>query len=126
MKILKIISIILLIVLGAVTLFMGSSVLFDWFGIRAKEGNYVEFVVWANWLCSFLYLASAYKLLKSQNGATRLLIGAVIILLIALIGFAIHIKSGGLYETKTVYAMIFRTVITLILARISFSIEKNY
>lgn len=117
MKILKSISIVFLILFGLITVFMASSVLFDWFGIRAKEGNYVPFVVWANWLCGFLYLAAVYKIIKNQKGADQLLMGAFLILLVSLIGLGIHIKSGGLYETKTVYALTFRTMVSLFFAR---------
>jgi predicted RND superfamily exporter protein len=53
---------------GLLTLFLSSSVIFDLFGIRAKEGNYVLFVVWANFISSILYLFAAYGLLKSKNG----------------------------------------------------------
>ncbi|HUZ58336.1 MAG TPA: hypothetical protein VMU83_06105 [Hanamia sp.] len=45
---------------GLVTLFMSTSVIFGFFQIREKEGNYVLFVVVANFICAFLYLAAAY------------------------------------------------------------------
>ena len=41
---------------GLLTLFLSSSVIFDFFGVRAKEGNYVLFVVWSNFISSILYL----------------------------------------------------------------------
>jgi hypothetical protein len=44
---------------GLLTLFLSSSVIFDLFGIRAKEGNYVLFVVWSNFISSILYLFAA-------------------------------------------------------------------
>ena len=43
---------------GLLTLFLSTSVIFDLFGIRAKEGNYVLFVVWANFISSVLYLVA--------------------------------------------------------------------
>ncbi len=45
---------------GVVTLFMSTSVIFGLFKIREKEGNYVLFVVVANFICAFLYVAAAY------------------------------------------------------------------
>jgi hypothetical protein len=36
-----------------ITLFMSTSVIFDLFGIRAKEGNYVLFVVISNFIAGF-------------------------------------------------------------------------
>ena len=45
---------------GLLTIFLSTSVIFDLFDVRAKEGNYVLFVVWSNFISSFLYLISVY------------------------------------------------------------------
>ena len=105
---------------GLLTLFLSSSVIFDWFGIRAKEGNYVLFVVWANFINSLLYLISAYGFLKIKNWTFKPLLVAMVILVVALIGLFIHIYSGGIYETKTIGAMIFRISVTLVFAAIAY------
>jgi len=104
----------ILFLFGVLTLFLSSSVIFDWFGIRAKEGNYVLFVVWANFISSVLYLVSAYGFVQLKKWTTKLLCASVIILTVAFLGLLLHIKGGGIYETKTVGAMVFRTVITII------------
>lgn len=52
---------------GLLTLFLSTSVIFDLFGIREKEGNYVLFIVWANFISSIIYLISVYGLLKSRT-----------------------------------------------------------
>jgi hypothetical protein len=98
------------------TLFLSSSVIFDLFGIRAREGNYVPFVVWANFLCSLAYLAAAYGLFRHARYPYRLLLAAVGLLAAAFIGLMLHINAGGLYETKTVFALLFRTTLTLAFA----------
>ncbi len=125
----KIIPYLLLIILsgfGLLTLFLSTSVIFDLFGIRAKEGNYVHFVVWANFICSFLYLFAAYGFIKNKRWSATLLGIATLILLAAFIGLKIHINSGGIYEAKTVAAMIFRISVTFVLAIIAFlTITKN-
>ncbi len=108
---------------GLLTLFLSSSIIFDWFGIRAKKGNYVLFVVWANFICSLLYLLSAYGFLKLKKWTLKLLIASVLILILALIGLFIHIKSGGLYETKTIGALFFRITVTLVF--VLFAYRKN-
>lgn len=97
---------------GLLTLFLSTSVIFDLFGIRAKEGNYVLFVVWANFISSFLYLISVYGLLTSKNWTYKTLGLSILILTVAFIGFLFYIQSGGIYETKTVGAMIFRIAMT--------------
>ena len=121
----KIILLIFLLLFGGVTLFMSSSVLFDWFGIRAKEGNFVPLVVWANLVCGTLYLIAAYGILQNQFWAKFPLLIALIILILAYIGLFIHINSGELYETKTVAAMAFRIGVTAIFLFITTKIFKK-
>ena len=112
---------------GLLTLFLSTSVIFDLFGIRAKEGNYVLFVVWANFVSSLLYLFAAYGFVKSKKWTTKLLSVSASILTLAFIGLIFHIYSGGIYETKTIGAMIFRITMTLVfttIAYFSFSRKK--
>lgn len=108
------------------TLFMSGSVIFDLFGIRAKEGNYVLFVVVLNFICGFLYLVAAYGLFTQKRWTTRLLIAAVGILVVSFLGLLWHINSGGIFEMGTVKAMLFRISITLLFSGISwYYISKN-
>ena len=121
----KTILLIILILFGTVTVFMSSSVLFDWFGIRAKEGNYVPGIVWANFVCGILYLVAAYGIIRQQIWARFPLTIALIILILAYIGLFIHINNGGLYETKTIGAMAFRIGVTAIFLFITSKILKK-
>ena len=117
---------VILALFGLATLFMSTSVIFDLFGIREKEGNYVLFVVVANFICAILYLAAAYGFFSRQKWTTMLLYVSVAILIIAFIGLGIHIYSGGIYENKTIAAMTFRTLLTIGFAVVSFNyISKN-
>ncbi len=102
------------------TLFLSTSVIFDLFGIRAKEGNYVLFVVWSNFISSILYLFAAYGFVKSKKSTALLLGTSTLILIAAFIGLKIHINSGGIYETKTIGAMIFRISVTLVFTIIAY------
>ena len=111
---------IVLAVFGLVTLFLSSSVIFDLFGVRAKEGNYVLFVVWANFLSSILYLFAAYGFIKIKKWTIHLLGVSALLLIIAFIGLMIHINSGGIYETKTIGAMIFRITLTLVFSILAY------
>jgi len=113
-KIFRYVVIAVLTAFALLTLFLSSSVIFDWFGIRAKEGNYVPFVVWANFFCSWLYLVAAYGFIKLRKWTYKILIAAALILIIALIGLFFHINNGGMYETKTIGALFFRTGLTLV------------
>lgn len=116
---LKIIAL-FLIAFGLITLFTSSSVIFDLFDIRIEKGNYVLFVVWTNFICSLIYIYSAYGFFTNKKWTTTLLGIAVIILLTSFVGLNIYANSGGIYETKTMSAMIFRTVITLVFAFLAY------
>jgi hypothetical protein len=124
----KLYTIILGIIITAfafLTLFLSSSVIFDWFDIRVKEGNYVLFVVWANFICSLLYLAAAYSLFNRKKWSYKILGLAVIVLLVALSGLIIHIYQGGLYETKTIGAICFRIGLTTVFTSFSYLLLKK-
>lgn len=123
---LRYLSAIILTGFGLLTLFLSTSVIFDLFGIREKEGNFVLTVVWANFICSFLYLFSAYGFVTMKKWTTILLSIASAILIIAFIYLKIHISSGGMYETKTVGALIFRFSLTILFTFVAyFTINKN-
>lgn len=115
-KILPYILAALLAVFGLSTLYMSTAIILDLFNVREQEGNYVLLVVWANLLCSVLYLAAALGFIKGKRWTLPLLLVSIGVLLVASIGFFLHINSGGLYLTKTIGALIFRAVVTLIFA----------
>lgn len=110
---------------GLLTLFMSGSVIFDLFEIRAKQGNYVPFVVWTNFVCAFIYLTAAYGFIKGKAWTKYLLGTALAILIIAFVGLKIHISNGGLYELKTVSAMMFRMTVTATFTIVAFFLMKN-
>jgi hypothetical protein len=111
---------------GALTLFMSGSVIFDLFGIRDLEGNYVSFIVWINFLGGFMYFFAGYGLWKNQRWSLRVFGGLIVMLILGYMGLFIHIYNEGLYEEKTVRAMLFRIVLTLVLYVISrFFLSKS-
>ena len=125
-KILPFVLAIILAGFGLLTLFLSTSVIFDLFGIRAQEGNFVLFVVWSNFISSILYLFAAYGFIKNKKWTAKLLGISTLILISAFIGLKIYINSGGIYETKTISAMIFRISVTLVFAIIAyFTITKK-
>ncbi|TQD36980.1 hypothetical protein [Haloflavibacter putidus] len=115
-KVIRIIIALVLFLFAAVTLFMSSAVLFDWFGIRAKQGNFVPFIVKTNLTAGVLYLLVLYGFLKSEKWAFWVMLTVALILLYAFGLFYIHIHTGGLYENKTIAAMAFRILLTLIIS----------
>ena len=83
------------------------------------------FVVWANFICSLLYLEAVYGLFKQKKWSCKILGVAVIVLIVALLGLIIHINQGGLYETQTIGAMYFRIGVTSVFAFFSYLIMKK-
>jgi len=124
-RVVKYLSVLFLILFGGLTVFLTSSVLFDLFGIREKEGNYVEFIVWINLISGLLFLWSAYSFWREKKETTALLLGNLALLIVGMIGLYCHIKSGGLYKMETVKGMLFRIVATTILALVSYFLVKR-
>ncbi|MBP6757172.1 MAG: hypothetical protein KA210_13600 [Bacteroidia bacterium] len=109
-----------------ITLFISTSVIFDLFGIREKEGNYVLFVVISNLIAGFMYLFAAYGLFTEKALATKLLLLTTTILIVSFVGLLIHANTDGIYEQKTIKAMLSRIAITGAFAGISwYFISKN-
>lgn len=107
-------SAIVLFAFGILTLFLSTSLFLDLFDVRAREGNYVLFVVWSNFVASILYLFAVYGLIK-QKAWTKFVLGSAALILIgSFIALKVHIGNGGLYEVKTVGAMLFRIGVTLL------------
>ncbi len=112
-------------VFGLLTLYLSGSVIFDLFGMRAKQGNYVLFVIWANFICGFLYIAGSYALLKQAPKAKKYFRTALIILILTFVAFGIYVYMGGIHKTDTFKALSIRTAITLITYYTSIYTIKN-
>lgn len=116
--ILKITAAIILL-FSLITIFTSAAVLFDLFGVREKQGNFVFFVVASNFIIGISYLWTVYGFFKEKKWTTFLLTIILSVLIISFSALLIHISSGGIYEMKTIYAMIFRISITLLFTVIS-------
>lgn len=124
-KIAKYITLLVLVGFGMLSLFLSGSVILDLFNIRAREGNYVLTVVWSNFISSIIYLIAAYGLIKQKNWTAGILGVSVIILIAAFVALNIYIENGGVYEVKTVNAMIFRIAITIAFTISSYLLTKK-
>ena len=119
------ISALVLLIFGFLSVFAGGSVILDLFGMRAKEGNYVLFVVWANFISGFLYLVASFGFFKGKNWTSVVLSAVTWILIAAFAGLLIHIQTGGLFENKTIGVMIFRIAITIGLLAVARKMNKQ-
>jgi len=103
---------VLITVFALMTFFLTTSIFFDLFGVREREGHYVLFVVIANFICSLFYFPAIYGFWKSRRWTKHLLLISMAILVTTFIAFMIYIGNGGLHEQKTIGALTFRIVIT--------------
>jgi hypothetical protein len=112
-------SALLLAIFALVSIFLTCSLIFDLFGIREREGNYVPFIVYANFGCAMLNLLSAYGMYKKLTLATVCLFISAGIILVAYIGLIFYIKAGGIFEPKIIGMMLFRMALTILFAGIA-------
>jgi len=112
-------------VFGLLTLFLSSSVLFDLFGFSEKAGNYVPFIVWVNFICSFCYLLIAYFYFSLRKWSGLLFVIAAIVLILAFIGLRFYSSLGGIFDLRIIGALYLRIYITLILSFVAYKITEN-
>jgi len=126
-KIVLIISAIILFAFASLTFYLSSSLIFDLFGMRAKQGqDFVEFVTWANLISSLIYFASAYGFIFQKKFTTLALSSALGLLALTFVTYNIYINSGGTHLEKTFGALIFRMIVTLVFTAISYGlISRN-
>lgn len=103
---------ILLFVFGLITLYLSSALIFDLFGERAKQGNFVPVVVWGNLICSILYIGTAISIQFNVETGKKMLWTGVVVLVFTAIIFTYQILTGTIYETKTIFALLFRILVT--------------
>ncbi|MCI2395663.1 hypothetical protein [Aliiroseovarius sediminis] len=107
---------IIALIFGAMTIFSGGSVLFGPAPAREAAGNYIEFVVWFNFLAGFAYVIAAIGLWLDKVWAPLLagIIAAATAIII--LAFAATIISGTTFEVRTVGALAFRFLFWTIIA----------
>ena len=115
----------ILSVFGLITLFLSTSIIFDLFGIRTMEGNYVLFVLIANFIASLLYLIAAIGFWTQKLWTTNVLVVSAAILLITFFAFSVYAFTGGIHELKTHGALVFRIIFTIVFIIISFFSIKS-
>ena len=105
------VSAIIAVVFGAMTIKSGGSVLFIDGEARAAAGNYVDFVLWFNFLAGFFYVATGIGIWLEKAWAAKVAITIAALMLLVFAAFGVHIFNGGEYEQRTVIAMSIRTLV---------------
>lgn len=107
------------LVFGLLTIFSGGTALFGDEAARAAVGNAVPFVLWFNFIAGFFYVLAGLGLLLKRRLAVWLSIAIAVATALVLAAFGLHVAGGGLYEMRTVGAMLLRTAVWASIAAVS-------
>ena len=107
------------LVFGLLTIFSGGTALFGDEAARAAVGNAVPFVLWFNFIAGFFYVLAGLGLLLKRRLAVWLSIAIAVATALVLAAFGLHVAGGGLYEMRTVGAMLLRTAVRASIAAVS-------
>lgn len=106
-------------VFGLLTISSGGTALFGGEAARAAVGNAVPFVLWFNFVAGFAYVLAGLGLLLNRSWAVWLSIAIAVATLLVLAAFGLHVAGGGLYEMRTVVAMLLRAAVWACIAIVS-------
>ena len=107
------------LVFGLLTIFSGGTALFGGEAARAAVGNAVPFVLWFNFIAGFFYVLAGLGLLLRRRWAVWLSIAIAVATGLVLAAFGLHVAGGGLYEMRTVGAMLLRTAVWASIAAVA-------
>ncbi len=116
---LKVIAIIA-IAFGLLTLKSGGEVLFIDGAGRVAAGNYVPFVLWFNFTMGFFYIIAGIGLWMQKRWAVWLSLFILLATFAIFITFGVYISQGGLYEMRTIKAMILRSSVWSVISIIGY------
>jgi len=111
---------------GALTLYSGGRNLFD-AAVIAEAGNTIGFVLWFNFLAGLAYIFAGVLLWKWKLCGVRLsavIAGATLLVFLAM-GIYV-IQFDGLYNAKTVGAMVLRSSVWLLIAVLARGYWQNF
>lgn len=113
-------------VFGALTIKSGGAVIFFDGPARLAAGNYVNFVVWFNFLAGFFYILAGAGFLLNKNWTAKLTFTITAATLLVFAAFGMHILMDGSYEMRTVIAMSLRSTIWLTFSFAAYTLFKKY
>ncbi len=104
------------ILFGLLTIKSGGAVLLFDGAERVAAGNYVPFVLWSNFILGFVYIVAGVGMWLQKRWAAWLAMAILIVTLMVFAAFGWHISTGGLFEERTLKAMILRSSVWLVLS----------
>jgi len=107
---------IIAVLFGLMTIKSGGSVLFIDGQARQAAGNYVDFVLWFNFIAGFFYVATGIGIYLKKAWSTSAAVTLALLTILVFGIFGIQIFNGGEYEMRTVYAMTLRSLVWIVIA----------
>jgi hypothetical protein len=98
------------VLFGLATVASGGRALFGGEQARVAVGDAVPFVLWFNFVAGFAYAAAGLAMLAGRRWAVPLSIALAATTAGVLVAFGVHVLAAGAYETRTVGAMLLRSV----------------
>ncbi len=97
------------ILFGALTILSGGKVLFGNVAATQAAGEFVDFVVWFNFLSGPIYILAGVAIAFGKQWAKPVAAVLAVSILVVFAFFGWHIRSGGAFETRTLGAMVLRS-----------------
>ncbi len=117
--------IIISIAFGVLTIKSGGAVIFIDGVDRQAAGNYVNFIVWFNFIAGFLYILAGLGFLFNQNWTLKLAVAIAVTTIMLFAVFVVYIVMGGSYEMRTIIAMSLRSVTWISFSLVAYYLAKN-
>ncbi len=113
---------IIAIAFGLLTIKSGGEVLFVDGAGREAAGNFVAYVLWFNFIMGFVYIIAGIGLWLQKRWSVSLSILIAVATLCVFAIFGLDIFKNGLYEQRTVGAMVLRSLVWI---AISFTAHRK-
>ena len=113
------------IVFGVVTVLTGGRALFGSLESRADFGNVVPFVLWFNFLAGFVYIVAGAGLLLGRRWAVYTSLLVAVSTILVFVAFGVHVIGGGAFESRTIGALIVRSLFWIAVTIVSIRAMKR-
>lgn len=107
---------IIALVFGALTIKAGGLVLFTEGEFHQRQGDFVPFVVWFNFIAGFAYITAAVGIFCMCAWSIQLSYAIATATAAFFILFGMHVIADGAYELQTVVVMTFRTLLWIVIS----------
>ena len=113
------------IMVGVVTVLTGGRALFGSLESRADFGNAVPFVLWFKFLAGFVYIVAGAGLLLCSRWAVYTSLFVAVSTILVFVAFGVHVIGGGAFESRTIVALIIRSLFWIAVTVVSIRAMKR-